>query len=893
MRKEKKISLTANKKEISFVTVSIPGRNRRRERLLILPALSVAALLTCAACGARGAENVLMDFYNTQTSGYLTAEQLEQDSLEMEINDIISVDAYMTPLSYYENGVATWEPSYITYDEKQTDTAMATAGDASEAENGSSNDYSDSAGDAPEMEISSYYGYSDMEEADEILGTTTMASFTLAIDEFAQALGSTYVDAWEDVKSSVTGTDTADETAVTGTGAAEETNADTEDESGDEETDAAADELAETSTDETGTDEKAVFSCESLTRGIGITSADCWASSAKATVLNTALPGALKEFTFLSTDTVTGAVTQAVNSIYGDEDVADHYYLYCQKYKKYYMLRYYASILNIPIKEVNVYRHIEHGLMAEDSFGYEERYNSADSTEDYEFWVSEAEPIATAYITKDGFEFDFETELLYTGYGAPQEVITADDVLGKAVSALNAKILSYSGVTIKNIELTMALTTAQDEDGKYRVIYAPYWVLDYTYVLNGETCQGQMVWDACTGERADLQDASDYTLTAEEAAGDSIKLKVSDTLTIDAYITPSSDYEDGLAVWKPTEVVYEQDREKYTEYYDEQNFIFAGNLEADETVLGVDVTIAEFTEVMDEFVQALGDTYVSEWQAAKAGGKYTVTGGKFSTDKGISFETHYLDRRINIVTRNFWEKASFSYFMLADYGALSTEEKDFSFLPLETVKDAVIKMVTALNPDVSLRCEVMCQSEGYYEFKFYSAIEGIPEKNAQVHSSYTVSRLTEDSLNYWLAGWAAEDTYGTAESQEHTFARVFVSASGFCCDFDPEYEYTLFREAREVLSINDILPKVIAQLANTPYQTTVKNINLVMALTMGEDEEGNQCQVYAPYWVADYIYESGGATEQGQIAWDAYEGIDVSTRSETYECNETPIILGD
>lgn len=402
---------------------------------------------------------------------------------------------------------------------------------------------------------------------------------------------------------------------------------------------------------------------------------------------------------------------------------------------------------------------------------------------------------------------------------------------------------------------------------------------------------------ACSGTENELlegvtteADAEDeeiiYTLSEEEMKENELYWQVSENFLIDAYFTPSTLYENGIAVWEAHRNVYEESDEE-TEETDWNNNYGYEDLDADESVLGVS-TMGTVTEALDTLVAALGDVYVEEWENAKAGSMYRRT----ETTESKSFSCARTYRSIGIITTNYGETLRGA--MTIDSGVLSTEEEELGFLSLETLKEAVVQAVNTIYPGVAAHYTLLCDSyNGACQFRFYSAIEGIPLKQAYVPRYIKIGQMSEDSFDYleeYNDGSDDRNVYGSNFSREHVVALMNFSESGFYFDLKDDYTYTLFREAREVLDINDILPKVIrmVQLKYPEYDVTVKNIELVMAMTTAENGDGTYRVVYAPYWVADYTCDTGSETTQGQFVWEAYEGVYVNS-----DTKYTPIKLED
>ena len=371
--------------------------------------------------------------------------------------------------------------------------------------------------------------------------------------------------------------------------------------------------------------------------------------------------------------------------------------------------------------------------------------------------------------------------------------------------------------------------------------------------------------------------SSQWVLTEEMMEEDHLYAEVSDGLTIDAYVTPLSCYKNGIGVWEPSRVIYE----------DTGDEVYAcENLSEDAPVLGV-TTIGTVTDALDGMAQALGDVYVLQWEQAKNGGYYQRdTNGNYA--KSYSYSPK--NRNITVYTRLFGKNVT--VWNGSNSIALPTPERTtLKNLSVETVKGAVTQAINEIYPDAAAHYSLYCYSE-YYEIRYYASAEGLPLKWAPVEVHINAGEMAEDSFDYKEEyndeDNEFEDGYGFAQSTGYELARIYVCDSGFWLMLYQDFTWTQFREDREVLTINDILPKIFSALelkANT-YDITVKNIELVMAQTSAENEDGTYRLVYAPYWVVDYTYVLGGETEHEQLAWDAYTGVNAAK-------NYTPILLED
>ncbi|MCD8118839.1 MAG: hypothetical protein LUE29_05055 [Lachnospiraceae bacterium] len=394
------------------------------------------------------------------------------------------------------------------------------------------------------------------------------------------------------------------------------------------------------------------------------------------------------------------------------------------------------------------------------------------------------------------------------------------------------------------------------------------------------------LFSACKGAENELMDVpteasededeldSQWVLSEEMMEDDHLYAEVKDGLTIDAYFTPLSYYEDGVAVWEPSEVLYEE--------MGEENYS-CEELAEDDPVLGV-TTIGTVTDALDTMAQALGETYESQWELAKNGGSY-----RRGSDSVSAKSYSYLpgDRDVTVYTSRFAKDITVWNGMYPN--VLPTVERtSLRGLSVDTVKEAVTQAINEIYPDVAAHYSLYCYSQ-YYEIRYFASVEGIPLKQAPVKVHIDSGEMAEDSFGYQEEyNDESNDGYGFTSSGEYYLALIYISDSGLWLSLYHDYLWTQFREAREVLTINDILPKIFSalELKSNTYDITVENIELVMARTSAENEDGTYRVVYAPYWMVDYTYVLGGETEHEQLAWDAYTGVNAAK-------NYTPILLED
>lgn len=397
--------------------------------------LLAGVCLAFAACGAAGGQNELVTKADenatentasnadgtadgssgTDTSLVLTEEEMEQDHLLLTVSDNVTIAAYLTPYSYYADGIGIWEPHE------------------------SEKDYSDG---------QSLDGWSD---EDTILGgTVTVGEFVSVMDALAECLGEPWESEWEAAKEGSVYTHTYGSTS----------------------------------------------SLLLWKDTVSLRTENCWNEFEGYLMgLSSYYPDGEEDLDFLSMEKLTEAMTEALEKLY--PDLAPHCELFSVQEDgvEYYYMRYYLAAEQIPIRRAEVRHYIPAGQMAEDSYGYNEIYE----TKQYSLACSEGWPVVEVYVTADGMDIYFEAPDTFTLYEEEKEVVDVNVILPKIVSAFQ-----YTAKTVRvlGIELVMAMIETQDEDGKYRIVYAPYWVANYTETdSSGETMDRQLVWDAYTGEK--------------------------------------------------------------------------------------------------------------------------------------------------------------------------------------------------------------------------------------------------------------------------------------------------------------------------------------------------------------------------------------------------------
>lgn len=360
------------------------------------------------------------------------------------------------------------------------------------------------------------------------------------------------------------------------------------------------------------------------------------------------------------------------------------------------------------------------------------------------------------------------------------------------------------------------------------------------------------------GEDSDTENpGGEYVLTAEEMNLDHLSMQLTDNVTIDAYITPYSYYEDGIGIWEPHSL-------KSADREDEH--ITLEEMSSDWAILGI-TTVQEFVTAMDMCVQSLGAVWEDEWEDAKNGGIRLVDGREIDA---LFFSGR---NEVYVTTANCWAPSQKECYDVFFSSSLPDGVQDLSFLSTEKLTDAVSEMLDSLYPNLAPHYDLLSMSEEgaeYYYLKYYQAIEQIPIRRAYVRHAIPAGQMAEDSYNY---DEAYETTsYSLATSEGWPVAKVYATATGMDIYLQTVDTFTLYSEKREIVDINDILPKVVASLKSSSSEIRVLGIELVMAETTAQDEDGKYRVVYAPYWIAYYTKESGGNITDEQLVWDAYTG---------------------
>ncbi|MCD8120571.1 MAG: hypothetical protein LUE29_14040 [Lachnospiraceae bacterium] len=360
--------------------------------------------------------------------------------------------------------------------------------------------------------------------------------------------------------------------------------------------------------------------------------------------------------------------------------------------------------------------------------------------------------------------------------------------------------------------------------------------------------------DGTAGGNSGAEDES-YVLTEEEMEQDHLLLTLSDKVTIDAYLTPYSYYADGIGIWEPhtTRPAEDSEDQGLDGWSDE------------DAILGGTVTVGEFVEAMDTLAESLGEPWKSEWEAAKEGSVYTHTYGTTSSLLlGMS--------TVSLTTKNCWNE--FEGYLMGLSSYYPDGEEDLDFLSMEELTETMTEALEKVYPDLAPHCELFSvQEDGveYYYMRYYLGVEKIPVRRAEVRHYIPAGQMAEDSYGY--SERYETEKYSLSCSEGWPIVTVYVTAEGMDIYFEAPDTFTLYEEAKEVVDVNAILPKIVSAFQYTSKTIRVLGIELVMAEIETQEEDGKYRIVYAPYWVANYTEEdSAGETVDRQLVWDAYTG---------------------
>lgn len=371
----------------------------------------------------------------------------------------------------------------------------------------------------------------------------------------------------------------------------------------------------------------------------------------------------------------------------------------------------------------------------------------------------------------------------------------------------------------------------------------------------------------------------EIALTEEEAEQDHLFLQVTSNVTVDADITPRSLYSAGLGMWQPCADSDEETSE----------LLSWEELKEGQVTLGESLSAADVDSALSEMAEAFGSVWLEAYEEAKS----RSTAGKTDT-----FCYRESDGLLDITTPGALTPES-AYEWAADTQLYSVTE-DLDFLSAETVRQAVAAMYQKILPDMRLSClfqsntleqqqravefsnasvygasyELNENAKEYYYLEFFETIDGIPIKRTMLPWKVNGNTLAEGSY-YQDAWWAGQGiSYVMSESSITGF--MYVTESGFeLYIYSKSKGYEQLREAQEVVDINEILNSACESLVSYGETITVGNVELVMAETTIEDEEGIWL-VYAPFWTVDYYrYKKSGGENfcvRYQMVFDGYTG---------------------
>lgn len=372
-------------------------------------------------------------------------------------------------------------------------------------------------------------------------------------------------------------------------------------------------------------------------------------------------------------------------------------------------------------------------------------------------------------------------------------------------------------------------------------------------------------------------------LSEEEAEQDHLFLQVTNDVTVDADITPRSHYSSGIGMWQPCADTDSEDGES-------SEWISYAEMEESQITLGDSgLTLSEVDSAFSEMTESFGTV----WQEAYEDAKSRSVAGSSDT---------------------FWYRESLSDLKIttqevrkpvAAYEGAASEllycvQEDLDFLPAETVRQAVTAVYRKILPDMGVSCcfqsntleqqqraveftnasvsganAVLNQNaKEYYQLQFFETIEGIPIKRTMLSWQVGANQLAEGST--WQNSWWVSQGVSSYPSEESLSAIVTVTESGFdfwiCCTC---LGHEKVRDAQEVVDINEILNSACEKLVSYGETITVGSVELVMALTTVEDEDGVWL-VYAPFWTVDYYRYTRVSSEnfnlRYQMVFDGYTG---------------------
>lgn len=419
-----------------------------------------------------------------------------------------------------------------------------------------------------------------------------------------------------------------------------------------------------------------------------------------------------------------------------------------------------------------------------------------------------------------------------------------------------------------------------------------------------------------TGTSSAEDTKTDYpliVLTDEEAEKDHLTGQISEKVTIDAYITPRSQYADGVSQWttagtdeaeESVETVSAEESEASAETVSADGSeeseetasttdanVIEGTFESisgDETVLN-SVSFSEFTALFDTFAGTLGETWVEKWNKVKEfnysrlyfwmddNGEITIyTPGTWnangiSSDLGYGWgcEAQYYGLSANLV----------SGFYLVD-----DSERNTSFLKRRTFRYALEELMDSLYPEAADRyslyvcseetlaemgCDASEISGEWYTAVCYETIEGLAVKRAPYTLSIPAGEMAEDSIRYSENGIEA-----TSDGMAYELININVTENGFECILRPRLNLVEYSAAREVADINEIIENMTAQIKKRTGTSIVTEIELVMNYVVAQDEDGKYRIVYSPIWRVEYYNQMNKDADWKRylMTFDGYTG---------------------
>lgn len=334
----------------------------------------------------------------------------------------------------------------------------------------------------------------------------------------------------------------------------------------------------------------------------------------------------------------------------------------------------------------------------------------------------------------------------------------------------------------------------------------------------------------------------EVVLTEEEANQNHLTTKLSDLVEVDAYMTPYDLYMDGVGQWHRNSPEEAEDDSLFSE------------VDPDDTVLNT-VTFSAFLDAIDQMAQTLGPIYQEAWEATK--GVDNIDYFHLYPDYGIYIGTggHSIGGGSTLVT-------------------LLEEPERLSFMSWEDAAEAAQIALNELGLDASEHVLVMVNDDDSYAIDFPETVDGIPITYCRASCRIQAGDMSPDSM--WYHERYETEEYAMGGSGGMSAATITVGEEDFNLLLEAKDSFTLYREAQDVIDINDVLETAGQVLYKHNRAIIVKNIELGMGNQVVGEEGEKKRIVLSPYWNITYYMRTNENSEEDMsrqmLTIDAYTG---------------------